>query len=96
MTPTPDICQRHHGGNAESVAAHLCTDKERDTKRILGHLRSVGEATCDEVEIALNIKHQTASARMSEMNRDGMIVPGHRRRTSSGCWAQAWAATFEF
>jgi predicted transcriptional regulator len=91
-----DICFTHHGGNAESVSANLCTDKERDRARILSHLRSVGEATCDEVEIALNIKHQTCSARMSEMKRDGMIVPGQRKRTSSGCWAQAWLATFGF
>ena len=42
-----DICSHHHGGNAESVLANRCTDKERDTKRILGHLRAVGEATCE-------------------------------------------------
>jgi hypothetical protein len=44
-----------------------------------------GGITCDEVELKLGFSHQTASARMSEMKRDGVLVPTERlRATRSG------------
>lgn len=42
-------------------------------------------ATCDEVEIALDLRHQTASARVRELVLTGFIEDtGQRRLTSSG------------
>ena len=85
-----DICQHRHCGNPQSEAANRITNKSRDRARILAHLATVPDATCDEVEIALGIGHQTASARFSELKATGEIQPTERRRTRSGCTARAW------
>lgn len=48
-------------------------------------------ATCDEVEQALNMKHQTASARVNELMNGGYIHnSGRKRATSSGRAAIVW------
>lgn len=49
-------------------------------------------ATCDEVEVALNLRHQTASARVNELMRSGEIVESGRRPTRSGRRAIVWKA----
>lgn len=53
--------------------------------------RGASGATCEEVEIALGMKHQTASARMRELAQAKLIVEnGKRRTTSSGRAAAVW------
>lgn len=55
--------------------------------RIYEWIRARGRrgATCDEVEEALGLRHQTASARVRELVRSGALVDsGQRRRTRSG------------
>jgi hypothetical protein len=55
--------------------------------RILAELQARGStgATCDELEQALNMKHQTVSARITEMKKSGTIYDtGHRRDTRTG------------
>lgn len=48
-------------------------------------------ATCDEVEEALYLRHQTASARVHELMRAKRIVAsGKKRRTRSGRTATVW------
>lgn len=48
-------------------------------------------ATCDEIEQALNMKHQTASARVNELMNGGHIQnSGRKRSTSSGRAAIVW------
>jgi hypothetical protein len=48
-------------------------------------------ATCDEIEQALNMKHQTASARVNELMNGGHIHnSGRKRSTSSGRAAIVW------
>jgi len=71
----PDICRNYHGGNAESEGANLdtATRKAQDRSRIASYLQLVGGRTCDEIERALSLAHQTASARCSEMLKDGVI-----------------------
>lgn len=92
-----DICRNHHGGDSESEAANVATDKWRDTLRIAEALFKLGDATCDEIEVVTGISHQTASARWSEMKRDMVIEPCEdsgggkvRRITRQGCWARVW------
>ena len=85
-----DICTSHHGGNIFSIAANHQTNKRRDTARIIDHLRTVPNSTCDEAEIALAMNHQTCSARFSELKRDGLITPAGRRKTRTGSSAQVW------
>lgn len=51
-------------------------------------------ATCDEVETALKLPHQTASARIRELAKAGDIRDsGNRRLTRSNRKATVWAWT---
>lgn len=71
---------------AESVAA-LVPDQG---DRILRALRN-RPMTCDELEVALNLRHQTASARLNMLARAGLIHrPGSKRPTRSGRSAFVW------
>jgi predicted ArsR family transcriptional regulator len=85
-----DITANRHRNNPQSIAANQATNKARDRKRILEHLETVKDATCEEVSIATGISYQTASGRMSELKAAGLIVPGEKRKTTSGCSARAW------
>jgi DNA adenine methylase len=61
--------------------------------RVLVEIRERAEtgATCDEVEVYLGLKHQTASARIRELVLDNDIVDSARRRlTRSGHKAVVW------
>jgi hypothetical protein len=71
-----DVCRNNHGGNPESEAANRRTDKDNDRALILEALGAAGlrGETCDALEVALGMTHQTASARCSDLLRDGMIV----------------------
>lgn len=84
-----DICRNYHRGNAESEAANgrVHGKKEAMQQRILAFIRSMGldGATCDQIEIALDMAHQTASARVSELKKLRLIVDsGSRRETRTG------------
>ncbi len=85
-----DVCANRHGGNVNSRAANVLTDKARDTAAIIAFLRRVPDATCDEVEVALSMKHQTCSARFSDLKKGTLLLPTQRRPTRSGCMAQAY------
>lgn len=51
-------------------------------------------ATSDEIEAALGIPHQSASARINDLLNGGWILDtGQRRRTRSGSLAIAWTAS---
>jgi hypothetical protein len=55
--------------------------------RIAAFVKSQGDkgATCDEVEAALDLTHQSASARFNELKACGVLVSAHRaRKTRSG------------
>lgn len=48
-------------------------------------------ASCDHIEQALNLRHQTASARVNELMRQGWIIDsGERPLTRSGRKAVLW------
>ena len=47
--------------------------------------------TCDRIEEALNMRHQTCSARITELSQRGLIIDSLRRRkTRSGRTAVVW------
>ena len=72
---------------AESV------DKLRSIVLVMICERDAEGATCDEVEVALSMRHQTASARVNELMEAGKISDsGVRRRTRSGRKAIVWVA----
>ena len=82
-----DICERNHKGNLQSIAAHdsIISNKKRALEKIFGYIDSRSDgATCDEIELALNISHQTASARCSELKASGLIHSIGIRPTRSG------------
>lgn len=63
----------------------------RDKRRIYNHLVACGTATCDEVEIALGMPHQTASARFFDLRALNWIAPtGETRATRTGSPALVW------
>jgi len=56
-------------------------------------VRGENGATCDEVEVALELRHQTASARVRELALGGLIFDtGRRRQTRSGRAARVYCA----
>lgn len=61
---------------------------------ILRYIHDVGTATCDECEVALDMRHQTCSARIREMKVRGLIVDTDERRpTRSGRSAAVYRVT---
>ncbi len=76
---TQDICQNRHRNADTSVLANPSNNaKQRQQKRIYESLAHAKEASCERLEISTGISHQSCSARISEMLRDGKIrVVGH-------------------
>ena len=67
-----------------------------DASKILSYIiredRPKG-ATCDEIEVALSLSHQTASARVRDLFKAGSIRDsGIRRNTRTGRKAAVWEA----
>ena len=85
-----DVCYNRHGGNEQSVEANRHVDKQKQSKLILEALERVGEATCEQIEYAASLSHQSCSARISELKRDGKIVKVGTRKTRSGCSAAVY------
>lgn len=57
------------------------------------YIRERGGATCDEVEVALGMRHQTASARIRELVlAERLIDTGDTRKTRSGSLARVYRA----
>ena len=90
-----DICKNNHGGADTSMSAwesakQGASNMRQKIRRLIASAGYCGK-TCEEVELELGIKHQTASARISELRRDGLIVYGEQRRaTSSGSSARVY------
>ena len=94
---TTDICQRKHRGADTSVAAHRRSRGKAKTDRASIYceilLAKKAGMTCAEIEVRLKLTHQSASARISELSRMGLIRDsGQRRRTPSGCFARVYVA----
>lgn len=83
-----DICENRHGGNGNSTEAFRSLGNSASEIRsmVFKFIESMGSigATCDEIEVRLELSHQTASARCSELKRLGQIVEKGRRPTRSG------------
>jgi hypothetical protein len=92
-----DICERNHGGNENSRDAFrsVVGSAGELRRRVSDYIRSRGAlgATCDEIEMALGISHQTASARCSELKKLGQIREIGKRKTRTGRNAATLAST---
>ena len=91
-----DICSNYHRGNAESVKAYAKAAKTRGNKQdhILYFIDTSMGLTCEDIESATGWKHQTVSARISELKRDGKIKVIGKRKTESGCKAAVYGPVF--
>jgi hypothetical protein len=79
---TDDVCANHHGGVAESKAAFHSTapaSRESLKNQIIEFIKVRGEASCEVVELSMSLSHQTASARCSELLREGRIAIADER-----------------
>jgi len=77
------------GSDTSEAAADSHSDKALSKMRfaVWRHIAGSGErgATCDEIEVALGLRHQTASARIRELYLgDRVHDTGRRRLTRSG------------
>jgi len=85
---TMDITANYHQGSETSKIAYLHTPskvRSQHRQQIIEKIHEIGDATCSELEVLLNLTHQTASARISELKRDEIIKEtGNKRLTQSG------------
>lgn len=84
-------------GSDTSRAAAESVEESLENLRtlVLKRIRRSGKRgmTCDEVEVQLDLRHQTASARVRELFVKGQIIDsGERRTTRSGRAAVVWVA----
>lgn len=75
----------------EASAMSLITARKMVYRWFLEHPEG---GTCDEIEIALRLSHQNASARITELRRDAKIYDsGLRKKTRSGNSARVYRAS---
>ena len=82
-----------------SLAAHRSIRGSAESMRgqIVEFLRKQeAGATCDEIELQRDLRHQTASARVHERMKEGRIVSMGLRPTRSGRSAHVWVLPERF
>lgn len=89
-----DICSANHGNQENSVAAHKRTNADADRRKILAFIQAQGShgATCAEIEEALNMLHQTCSARCSDLKAKRLVEVAGTRKTKTGSAASVLVA----
>jgi len=91
-----DICANKHRGAETSVQAYATTPESKRLAmrtHILGFIEasSAFGTTCEEIEERTGLPHQSVSARISELLRDGLIHYGsERRKTRAGKSARVY------
>ena len=90
-----DVCRNYHRGNEFSEMANRRLNKKIIVGRIMDLIRNSGGLICEEIEDALGLKHQTASARISELKKQGKLIVIGKRKTRSGCLAGVYICKFE-
>jgi len=77
-----------------SIAAFESQDPEikaRRKRQVFGFIKSNGGATCWEIETALGLLHQSASATITHLRKTGHLADtGKRRPTNTGRLATVW------
>jgi hypothetical protein len=94
-----DVCARKHRGSKTSAEAHdkVVPRKQALRAMILTFVKEqLFGATVEEISEALRIRYTTASARVSELKRDGLLrISESRRQTATGCFAAVHYCTKE-
>lgn len=82
-----------HADTAQQAATRALPRSGSDRRRVYDFIVERGEtgATDDELEVALGLPHQTASARRNGLRDDGWLTDsGRKRPTRSGVDAIVW------
>jgi len=83
----------HGSATSKAAATSQVLKAEADEARVFAYLQGCegGGATDDEVEVALHMLHQTASARRRGLVlKDFVVDSGRTRETRTGCHATIW------
>jgi hypothetical protein len=84
--PLFDICERKHGGNPNSIAANLRTNKSEHIALILNFIRSRGgKSYLKEIERGTGLLRNTISGRLADLKCSGVIVETGERAEGCGC-----------
>lgn len=94
-TSNPDVTRNFHRDNPQSAQANTklgMEGKHHLRGLILQYIENQGErgATCEEIERSLTMKHQTASARLTELKAEGSVLVAGRRQNASGSTASVY------
>lgn len=88
MSVLPDITRNYHRGsyNSEQANAAIQPQKKSLCDQIESYIESCGKtgATCQEAERDLGIKHQTCSARFTELRKAQRIYWNGLKRALPG------------
>jgi len=91
----PDRPGHVRGSDTSRAAADSFGDDDlsRQKRLIMGRFETKPDGlTCDEIEVVLGFRHQTASARIRELVLTGFLLDtGRRRHTRSGRPARVYA-----
>jgi len=77
---------------SRAAAASMVAHAPNQRQRIWEFLNGRGGATCDQVELSLDIVHASASTRLLELRRQGRIKKSGTRRTRSQRLAAVYVA----
>jgi DNA-binding Lrp family transcriptional regulator len=94
LFPKRDITENYHRGNPQSIEANKVAAKYKLSarQRILEELQGDSELTCEDLEAFTKLSHQTCSARISDLKREGKIKQIGIRNTRSGSPAAVYQA----
>jgi len=91
----PDAPGHNFRDTSIAAAEHMKPKAAAIRLRVLAEIQIRGStgATCDELEQAFGMSHQTVSARLRELNLSGHVLDSEqRRKTRSGRNAIVWVA----
>ena len=91
-SPYPDGLPGHVQGDGPSIeaAVSMLPVAGNLQRQVYDFIDRGGGATCEEVEMALGLRHQTASARIRELALAGHVASVKKRRNVTGRRAWVW------
>ncbi len=94
VATTPPVAFEQQSETSQAAAESMAPLTGKLRLRIHGYLCKAGRTgrTTEEIEDALDLRHQTASPRVRELWQMGRIGTETKRRTSSGRLANVWKA----
>lgn len=94
--PTPSVHVETFKASAKMMDRSSWKSSKRRAIYGLIKTREVEGATCDEIEVALELRHQSASSLIRSMTKDDLLyATTERRMTRSGRKAIVWKATLK-